>query len=147
MVLLALDRWNFFEIFTLEKMKDQEEEARTRITWGVEAEEVIQFLVDGGAEREGAQRVVAILQEKRNVVIVRRGYRRILTGGIVCFVSAVSLGVMWTYGSPAEILHPNRILGGSQATLAMGFFWGIWRLMDGVRDACRPERVREDLSL
>ena len=87
---------------------------------------------------------MALLLEQRYRLIRRRGVRRLLVGTAV-----VSIGALLAIaGGPidAEAVYSSDPPGLGLAALVLGFFWGLWKLMDGLRDLLRPEGVSDCLG-
>ena len=125
-------------------MDDIEGEARTRIIWGEEPSVVVTFLSQNGYSAERAESFVNILLCERYRIVRRRGVHRILLGFPVLVVCGWILAESF---SPDDV----KIAFGSElpwgiGCLALGFFWGVWKCMDGLRDLLQPNRASGDLG-
>jgi len=126
------------------KMNAIEGEARTRIIWGEHPAAVIEFLSQNGYPVARAEGVVAFLLGQRYRLIRRRGVRRLLVGTAV--VPVCALLVVAVFPKDAEAVFSGDLDGMGLAGLVVGFFWGVWKLMDGLRDLLRPEGVSDCLG-
>ncbi len=127
-------------------MNDHESEASNMITWGTAPELVVQSLLEQGVNINQAEKLVARFQEERVLMIVKRGYRRLFLGGVVGVLSAVFIGLIMGRHWPVGGFHSSRGVGILLGFLAGGFFWSLWKMMDGRRDLMRPETVRDNLG-
>jgi hypothetical protein len=121
-----------------------EGEARTRIIWGEHPADVMNFICQNGYPVARAEGLVALLLEQRYRLIRRRGVRRLLVGMVV--VPTCALLVMAAFPKDAEAVFSGEPDGIGLAALVLGFFWGLWKLMDGLRDLLRPEGVSDCLG-
>jgi len=121
-----------------------EGEARTRIIWGEHPAAVIRFLCQDGYPVARAEELVALLLEQRYRLIRRRGVRRLIVGAAV--VPICALLVIAMFPKDAEAVFSGDPDGMAFAGLVVGFFWGTWKLMDGLRDILRPEGVSDGLG-
>ena len=121
-----------------------EGEARTRIIWGEHPADVIKFLCQNGYPVERADGLVALLLGQRYLLIRRRGIRRLIIGAVV--VPVCALLAVTVFPKDVEAVFSGDLDGMGLASLVVGFFWGTWKLMDGLRDLLRPEGVRDGLG-
>jgi hypothetical protein len=121
-----------------------EGEARTRIIWGEQPVAVINFLCQNGYSIARAEALVALLLGQRYRLIRQRGVRRLLVGTAV--VPICALLVIAVFPKNPEAVFSGDTDGMVITGLVVGFFWGVWKLMDGLRDLLRPERVSDCLG-
>lgn len=121
-----------------------EGEARTRIVWGESPAVVLKFLSQNGYPAERAENLVNILLCERYRIVRRRGVHRVLLGLPVFIICAWVLAETF---SPEDAAVPfGSELPWGIGCLAIGFFWGIWKFMDGLRDLLQPKGASGDLG-
>lgn len=126
-------------------MKYAVAEAQTMITWGEEPKEVVAFLEKQGLASGEAIYHVVVLVEQRNRSIRRRGIRRIATGAVVAIGCSVTLVYLVTQSEISEFFD-SRIPGEELGLMMIGTIWGLWGLIDGLRDVFRPKNVDDCLD-
>jgi hypothetical protein len=126
------------------KMNAIEGEARTRIIWGERPAAIVTFLCQNGYTVAYAEGLVALLLGQRYRLIRRRGVHRLLIGTAIapiCAFLAIAI-----FPKDAEAVFSGDSNGMGMAALVMGFFWGVWKIMDGLRYLLRPEGVTDCLG-
>jgi hypothetical protein len=122
-----------------------EDEARTRIIWGEKPTDIEELLSHNGYPAERAKHLVNNLLCERYRIVRRRGVQRLLLGATVVVVCAwILFGIFSTKdaGTVFSGGSPDISIG----CFVVGFFWGIWKTMDGLRDLFLPKGASGDLG-
>lgn len=112
-------------------------EARAKILWGDEADEVIKFLVIKGFHPDEAAEIVHPLLKERTSTIRTNGIRKIFIGsGLIC-VPIVALIVFLSMGYiPLKVFAVTVMIG----------FWGLWMVLKGIFMVLAPKSEAGDVA-
>jgi hypothetical protein len=114
-----------------------ETEARAKITWGEDIQEVTNHLISNGYERQEAEALILRLKQEREATIRKTGTKRILLGVPCIVVPFVAYAIF--IQSP---IFPMKAFG---VTIAVGVF-GAWKVMSGVLNILFPHMESGDLG-
>lgn len=115
-----------------------ETEARAKMTWGEDPNEVKAFLViNGGFSREEAAELVDELIEERAADVRGMGIRKIIIGSVMMSVPVVAWMIMWAIGVIYLYALAAAIFEG---------LWGLWILVQGIRMVAAPKAHSGDLA-
>ena len=125
---------------------DPKIEARAKMIWGVDPGEIRDYLIERGfSEGESAEILDELLVE-RYKFIRRRGFKRIIIGGIVSLLSgSIVLGVL-SGNIGISSGSSTRRTGGGLGVLGLVAIWGLWKFIDGFYDVLKPEKCSKSLS-
>jgi len=115
-----------------------EAEARAKITWGESPAAVFGYLRSQGIAPAEARELMNALQAERLSEVRAAGVRKIIFGALLMispfaywFISVVTIGRIFLYVLAAAII---------------GAFYGLSKLIDGLRAVAAPKSVSSDLS-
>jgi len=115
-----------------------EAEARAKITWGEPPAAVFGYLRSQGIPPTEAKELIDELQAERLAEVRAAGVRKIIFGSLLMispfaywFISAVIIGRIFLY-----------VL----AAASIGAFYGLSKLIDGIRAVAAPKADSSDLS-
>lgn len=114
-----------------------EHEARAKILWGDEPEEVIKYLVIKGVHPDQATALVQVMSKERTSTIRANGIRKIFIGaGMVC-VPIVALVIFLSIG--------YILLKVFAITIMIGV-WGLWVILKGTFMILAPKSEAGDVA-
>jgi hypothetical protein len=119
------------------KREQAETEARAKIMWGDEQQEVIKYLLTQGYSGDEARTLVAQFFDERAKTIRQNGISKTFTGIGMILVPIIA----WTAFKASGII-PLKLFG---ITLAIGA-WGVWRVVSGVIMFLSPRSESGDVS-
>ncbi len=122
-------------------------EARARIIWGEPSASVRDFLTSNGISEFDAEEQISIFSTERNSEIRQIGIKNTLIGAALTVGAVLFFFLSFKY---SEFPRMNSRHGGSLATIAIltaiGGFYGLWKLIDGIGCLVRPESEARSIS-
>lgn len=112
-------------------------EARARITWGDPADQVLNWLVEQGADRVLAGQVVESLVSERAKSMRQRGARDLLIGTSVAVVCGLAMTALIAWGGPLRANGFGVVFGAGIA----GSLYAVNLLVRGAERVIRGARV------
>ena len=106
------------------------------MTWGEEPASVRYFLTSNGMSVAEADANISALTLERNAEIRRLGIRDVLVG--VALIGAAGVFFYWLFAS-RHIPRVSVRSAKGYGVLALGAFYGLWRLVNGIIRLVRPK--------
>lgn len=114
--------------------------------WGVDPEEIRDYLIERGLSGGESAEILDELLVERYLLIRRRGFKRIIIGGIVALLcGSIVLGFLSGNIGISRVSSTPRT-GGGLGILGLIATWGLWKFIDGFYDVLKPEKCSKSLS-
>ncbi len=114
-----------------------ETQARAKILWGEEPEQVVTYLISYGLDAQDAWGMVQEMQAERRATIRASGIKKIIIGVPLIFVP---VGAWFAFQHAGYI--SIKLFG---ITIAIGVF-GAWKLISGIFNLAFPDSEQGDLA-
>lgn len=115
-------------------------EARARIIWGESSLSVHGFLTTNGLSDSDADVVIDQCIAERNLTIRRIGIKRTIIGSFLTLGACLFLYLSLKHADIQKMSSMDaRGFVMVAGLVAVGGFYGLWKLMDGITYLCRPQ--------
>lgn len=114
-----------------------EHEARAKILWGDEPEEVIKYLVIKGVDPDEAAGLVGVMMKERCLTIRGNGIRKIVIGAVLACVPIVAIFIFARIGVISFYLLGIAVMVG---------LWGAWMIFKGIFMLLAPKSEAGDVA-
>jgi len=122
-------------------------QARAKITWGEPPSSVRAFLTSNGVGGVEADQIVAELAAVRSAEIRKKGIKQICVGAALLLTASVFFYFSFRRLSLNQLdATGSRAFVGTSITIALGGFYGVFKLIDGIIHLFRPQLENQSLS-
>ena|ERR1022692_2307851 len=129
------------------KADDLISESRAKIMWGDPASSVRGFLISNGISDIDADVKIKEFNAERNSEIRKVGIKKTFIGAVL----TVGAGIFFYLSlKHVDIDEMNSRRASGFATIAiviaLGGFYGLWKLLDGITYLVRPQSIKKSVS-
>jgi hypothetical protein len=129
------------------KPADLISEARAKIVWGEPSSSVRNFLTANGISDIDADAAIKQFDADRNSEIRSIGIKKTLIGAAITIGAGIFF--YWSFKHvDIDQMNSRRAEGfvAMALVIAIGGFYGLWKLMDGITYLRRPQSVERSIS-